>query len=120
MVKIKQLALSLWGAIRTAFALLLEITFMNPWNMRKGTWMPPREVQQYDIDETTGFLPHEPLRVLPTEFKRWEDALLEAQAEMSLGIDDSPSSRDKRTAGAQWRDRVRMVSNSPRSRNKTD
>ncbi|KAH6918436.1 Indoleamine 2,3-dioxygenase [Coprinopsis sp. MPI-PUGE-AT-0042] len=60
----------------------------------------------YDIDQQTGFFPSQPLPYLPTPFAHWEQALRDANGNISLGEDDSEEALDKRPYGSTWRARI--------------
>ncbi|TEB36450.1 Indoleamine 2,3-dioxygenase [Coprinellus micaceus] len=60
----------------------------------------------YDIHPKTGFFPPEPLPKLPLSFKIWEDALCDANGNLSLGEDEAGEALEKRPYGNEWRSRI--------------
>jgi len=67
-------------------------------------------MENYDVDYTNGFFPPEPLPRLSGQFELWEDALDDAEGNLSLGEDTRANAKAKRPYGENWRERVRNVS----------
>ncbi|KAF8965200.1 Indoleamine 2,3-dioxygenase [Flammula alnicola] len=60
----------------------------------------------FDVNTSTGFFPSQPLPRLPSEYNIWEDALREANGNLSLGEDESEEAVEKRAFGEQWRSNI--------------
>lgn len=67
------------------------------------------KLEDYNVDYATGFFPPEPLPRLTGRFEIWEDALDDAEGQLSLGEDTRESAKVKRPYGEAWRERVRKV-----------
>jgi indoleamine 2,3-dioxygenase len=63
----------------------------------------------FDIDVDTGFFPRKSLPRLTNEFEIWENALANANGNLSLGEDQSEVAIKKRAFGESWRSDIRMV-----------
>ncbi|KZT17215.1 Indoleamine 2,3-dioxygenase [Neolentinus lepideus HHB14362 ss-1] len=103
----KGLVLSVSKAAQYILFLFLGVAVHLKRSVQGENWRQPWLPQEYGIDEISGFLPPAPLPKLPAEFRKWEDALIEAQKELSLGIDESPHGQSRRTSGARWRDCIK-------------
>jgi len=68
------------------------------------------KMENYDVDYTNGFFPPEPLPRLGGQLELWEDALDDAEGNLSLGEDTRANAKAKRPYGENWRERVRNVS----------
>jgi len=68
------------------------------------------KMENYDVDYVNGFFPSEPPPRLSGQFELWEDALDDAEENLSLGEDTRASAKAKRPYGEIWRERVRNVS----------
>ncbi|KAI0295476.1 Indoleamine 2,3-dioxygenase [Russula brevipes] len=66
-------------------------------------------MEHYEVDYATGFFPQEPLARLTGQFELWEDALDDAEGNLSLGEDTRASAKAKRPYGETWRARVRTI-----------
>jgi hypothetical protein len=77
-----------------------------------GTFAQDRALCQvdFDVDQKTGFFPSNPLPKLPEHFAVWEQALTNAQGNISHCDDESPEAVAKRPYAQQWRANVRSVS----------
>ncbi|KAI0273471.1 Indoleamine 2,3-dioxygenase [Gloeopeniophorella convolvens] len=64
-------------------------------------------MEDYDVDYATGFFPQEPLPRLSGHFELWENALDDAEGNLSLGEDTRDSAKARRPYGETWRERVR-------------
>ncbi|KAJ2934897.1 hypothetical protein H1R20_g2146, partial [Candolleomyces eurysporus] len=65
-----------------------------------------RSPNAYDISPHTGFFPPEPLPNLPSAFGIWEQALRDANGNLSLGEDESDEALEKRPYGHTWRAKI--------------
>ncbi|RXW22348.1 hypothetical protein EST38_g3529 [Candolleomyces aberdarensis] len=68
-----------------------------------------RSPNAYDISPHTGFFPPEPLPNLPSAFGIWEQALRDANGNLSLGEDESDEALEKRPYGYTWRAKIDAV-----------
>lgn len=68
-----------------------------------------RSPTAFDLDPRTGFFPPQPLPKLPPQFAIWEDALKDANGNLSLGEDDSEDAIAKRLFGQKWRSNIVAV-----------
>lgn len=68
----------------------------------------------FDVDTRTGFMPPQPpLTRLPLAWERWEE-LLDAATTARLQLGEKPDlSEAERSRSAEWRARVRQVSDRP-------
>lgn len=89
-------------------ALSLFTSTMNA-NCRRAL-VERRSQIEFDIDAETGFFPRRPLPRLPEPFKIWEQALTEANGNLSLGEDEGEEAISKRPFGEAWRASIRTVS----------
>ncbi|KDR81743.1 hypothetical protein GALMADRAFT_239926 [Galerina marginata CBS 339.88] len=65
-----------------------------------------RSQSSYDIDTRSGFFPPKPLEPLSAEYSIWEDALRDANGNLSLAEDESEEAIEKRAFGEQWRSNI--------------
>lgn len=79
-------------------------------HVRKYLSAQRRPQTAYDIHPKTGFFPPEPLPKLPASFSIWEDALRDANGNLSLGEDESEEALERRPYGNEWRSRIDAVS----------
>ena len=63
----------------------------------------------FDLHPRTGFFPPQPLPKLPLQFAIWEDALRDANGNLSLGEDDSEDAVARRPFGERWRSNIVAV-----------
>lgn len=103
------------------FSHFLRLTlsvFTSKLHIRKQVIAKRRSPYSYDINQHTGFFPPEPLPKLPPQFGLWEQALRDANGNLSLGEDESEEALERRPYGATWRARIEAVrllpSSSPR------
>ncbi|PPQ98803.1 hypothetical protein CVT24_003357 [Panaeolus cyanescens] len=76
-----------------------------PFSQRKAIADRPTPAS-FDVHLTTGFFPQQPLPRLTGRFARWEQALLQANNNLSLGEDESEEALSKRPFGEAWRSEI--------------
>ncbi|KAG2020006.1 tryptophan 2,3-dioxygenase [Coprinopsis cinerea AmutBmut pab1-1] len=90
----------------THFVQLAVSLFHSKTQIRKQLLARRRSPYSYDINQHTGFFPPEPLPKLPPSYEIWEQALRDANGNLSLGEDESEDALERRPYGLEWRARI--------------
>ncbi|KAL1746274.1 Indoleamine 2,3-dioxygenase [Schizophyllum fasciatum] len=69
----------------------------------------PRPLSDFDVSESTGFMPPRPLPKLQGRYGLWEAALRDAADSVSLGSDEAEEATQKRESGSTWRKAIERL-----------